>query len=156
VCKKNIYRLCNVKRLEGVISVALKSPLEITLGICIRHFCIDPMTIPYWFHTKLSPHILQQNCTHAVLIDWHSNYIIWWLIFFLGVALWMFEDRKSCWLLSLVKELVKSICPRRELIAVWIRLDSTDSTAGSGESCSKQNNAVDLLPVVLEARQAGS
>jgi len=41
-----MYRLSNVKRLESVISVAHKTPLEITLGICIRHFCIDPMTIP--------------------------------------------------------------------------------------------------------------
>jgi len=28
----------------------------------------------------------------------------------------------------------------------------TDSTAGSGESCSKQNKAVGLLPVVLESK----
>jgi len=28
----------------------------------------------------------------------------------------------------------------------------TDSTAGSSESCSKQNKAVDLLPVVLESK----
>jgi len=28
----------------------------------------------------------------------------------------------------------------------------TDSTAGSGESCSKQNKAVDLLPVVSESK----
>jgi len=35
------------------------------------------------------------------------------------------------------------------------RKSKTDSTAGSGESCSKENKAVDLLPVVLE-RQAGS
>jgi len=64
LCKKNIYRLCNVKQLESVISVALKTPLEITLGIYIRHFCIDPMTIPVLvshqavpqhFTTKLRP-----------------------------------------------------------------------------------------------------
>ena len=62
--KKNIYRLCNIKRLESVISVALKIPLEITLGICIRHFCIDPMTIPVLvlrqavpptFYNKIAP-----------------------------------------------------------------------------------------------------
>jgi len=29
------------------------------------------------------------------------------------------------------------------------RLSKTDSTVGSGESCSKQNKAVDFLPVVL-------
>ena len=118
-----------------------------------------------------------------------------------------------------MKDLVKSICPRRELIAVSIRLGvnfsifrlffgvscflirveifhyfprtcskyrrrmrfaprdgqrwpshvgvyrdaqsfralrkrklKTDSTAGSGESCSKQNKAVDLLPVDLESK----
>ena len=32
------------------------------------------------------------------------------------------------------------------------RKSKTDSTAGSGESCSKQNKAVDLLPVVLESK----
>jgi len=28
-----------------------------------RNFCNDPMTT--WFHTKLSPHILKQNCAHT-------------------------------------------------------------------------------------------
>jgi len=32
------------------------------------------------------------------------------------------------------------------------RKSKTDSTAGSGESCSKQTIAVDLLPVVLESK----
>jgi len=32
------------------------------------------------------------------------------------------------------------------------RKSKTDSTAGSGESCSKQNKAVDLFPVVLESK----
>ena len=32
------------------------------------------------------------------------------------------------------------------------RKSKTDSTAGSGESCSKQKKAVDLLPVVLESK----
>ena len=32
------------------------------------------------------------------------------------------------------------------------RKSKNDSTAGSGESCSKQNKAVDLLPVVLESK----
>ena len=32
------------------------------------------------------------------------------------------QSRFHSWVLSLVRELVKSICPRRELIAVWIRL----------------------------------
>jgi len=34
----------------------------------------------------------------------------------------LFQGCRESWLLSLVKELVKSICPLRELIAVWIRL----------------------------------
>jgi len=32
------------------------------------------------------------------------------------------------------------------------RKSKTDSTADSGESCSKQNKAVDLLPVILESK----
>ena len=32
------------------------------------------------------------------------------------------------------------------------RKSKTDSSAGSGESCSKQNKAVELLPVVLESK----
>ena len=60
-------RLCNVERLESVIiSVALKTPLEITLGICIRHFCIDPMTLPALVSHQVVPHILQQNCAHVL------------------------------------------------------------------------------------------
>ena len=32
------------------------------------------------------------------------------------------------------------------------RKSKTDSTAGSGKSCIKQNKTVDLLPVVLESK----
>ena len=56
----------SVRTKQSVISVALKTPLEMTLRICIyctkRHFCIDPMTIlvshqavPSHFTTKLRP-----------------------------------------------------------------------------------------------------
>ena len=39
----------------------------------------------------------------------------------------------------------------QSLRAMRKRKSKTDSTAGSGEICSKQNKAVDLLPVVLES-----
>jgi len=64
VSKKYIYRLCNVKRLESVISVALKTPLEITLGICIYkmsllhrpddYFGFTP-SCPPAFYNKIAP-----------------------------------------------------------------------------------------------------
>jgi len=40
----------------------------------------------------------------------------------------------------------------QSFLALRKRKSKTDSTAGSGESCSKKNKAVDLLPVVLESK----
>jgi len=65
---------------QGMISVALRTPLEIRLGICMYKTSL-PASTPwlYWFHTKLSPHILQQNCTHAYA-DLHNKLPICGLI----------------------------------------------------------------------------
>ena len=45
---------------QSVISVALKRPVEIRLGIGIHK------TSLLRFHAQISPHILQYNCAH----DW--------------------------------------------------------------------------------------
>ena len=52
---------------QNVITVALKTPLEIRLVNCIyvkHNFCIDPDDY-IGFTPSCPPHILQQNCAHA-------------------------------------------------------------------------------------------
>jgi len=53
----------------SVNSLAFKTPLPTTLEICIdKNFTSASTRWLHWFHIKLSPHILQQNCAHV----WHA------------------------------------------------------------------------------------
>ena len=65
-CKSRFVLSARTK--QSVNCVALKTPLQIRLGICIYKTSLlhrpDEWWL-YWFHTKLSPNISQQNCVHA-------------------------------------------------------------------------------------------
>jgi len=80
---------------QSVISVALKTPLQIRLGICIYKTSLLHRPVDYIaFPPSCLPHILQQNCSHG-----HKQY----------------QSRK------LRKKIDSFVCPLWRLV-IWIQI----------------------------------
>ena len=61
----NKFKFITAKIKQSVISVASKPPLKNKIGNpYLQNFTSASARCLYWFHTKLSPYILQQDCAH--------------------------------------------------------------------------------------------